>query len=102
MSQDNGFRSLLSFWGERGINLDFIINTAGQKSKFTAPPAKELSQKVSVLLNDSTNSAAIANIIISYETKTEVNNALVKKFQSRKGGQIYRAIKTLINDKKGN
>ncbi|MBQ9403999.1 MAG: hypothetical protein IJU15_03355 [Synergistaceae bacterium] len=102
VSKDNGFSSLLSFWKERGVNLELIINTTGQSLQAPASAAKELEQKVSELLNDSVNSAAIANIITSYKTKQGINNALVKLFQSKKGGEIYKAIKTLIADKKGN
>ena len=96
VSKDNGYSSLLHFWEERGITIEFVINTAGQKLHDLTETTKELEQKISERLNDSTNSAAIANIILSNKTKQGVNNALVKAFQSKRGGEIYRAVKTLI------
>ncbi|MBQ6772678.1 MAG: hypothetical protein IJP48_01305 [Synergistaceae bacterium] len=96
VSRDNGYSSLLHFWEERGINIEFVINTAGDKLHVLTTAARELKQKISERLNDSTDSAAIADIILKYKTRMEINNALVKTFQSKRGGEIYRAVKTLI------
>ena len=99
VSRDNGFSSLSHFWEERGITIEFVINTAGEKLHALTDTEKALEQKISERLNDSTNSAAIAKIILSYKNKQRVNNALVKTFHSKRGGEIYRAVKNLINDK---
>lgn len=37
-----------------------------------------------------------------YKTKMGLNNALQKKFDSKRGGEIYKALKPFIKDKKGN
>lgn len=40
--------------------------------------------------------------IQKYKTKQGLNNALVKRYDSKNGGKIYQAIKPLIKDKKEN
>ena len=43
----------------------------------------------------------IAEFIEKYKTKQGFNNALIKQFGSDKTGLIYKAVKTLLSDKKG-
>ena len=43
----------------------------------------------------------IASYIDRYKTKLGINNALVRKFGTQKAGEIYKAIKPLLKDKKG-
>ena len=43
----------------------------------------------------------IASYIGRYKTKLGINNALVRKFGTQKAGEIYKAIKPLIRNKKG-
>ena len=64
----------------------------------------ELVQAVYQLIQDQDTAVTVAQIIRTYKTKPEINNAFMKTFPSKnhqKASQIYRAVKPLIADKKG-
>jgi len=44
----------------------------------------------------------VSDYILHYKSKLGINNALVKKYGSQRGGEIYQKIKSLIANKKGN
>ncbi|MBQ6555499.1 MAG: hypothetical protein IJL89_09720 [Firmicutes bacterium] len=74
--------------------------TAEQK-----PAEETLEMRLAAVLSDKTEIPVIVKIIRQYKTKQGINNALMKKFPSQnnqKSSEIYKAIKPLIADKKGN
>ena len=95
ISYDKGFNSLIPFWAERNIKIEIIADFAGNAS------INELRQKISELLtSDDESISDIAEILSSFKTKMEINNALNKKFKdAAKAGEIYRKIKPLISGK---
>ncbi|MBQ6776555.1 MAG: hypothetical protein IJP53_08865 [Synergistaceae bacterium] len=99
VSKDSGFASLVPFWKKRKINIELVTDISGQHVVETV---RELEQQVVDLTKDTAHAAAIANIIKSYKTKQGINNALVKIFgDTKKAGEVYKTIKSLLTDKKG-
>ncbi len=102
VSKDNGFSSLISFWKEKNITVDVIADVSGKR---VHEDTESIAKKVAELLgdNDAANNAAeIAGIITNCRTKMEINTALLKMFRNNaKVGEIYRAIKPLIANKRG-
>ena len=98
VSKDNGFSSLAPFWKKNGIKISFVADVAQNKAKSVT---EDLTPIVAGYINDTKNAPAVANIIASYKTKQGINGALVKAFGSQRAGEIYKAIKPLLSDKKG-
>ena len=115
VSNDKGYSVLPDYLKKFGIDVRLVSNVAKDEIKVTPPPQKqpvvqvqpakpvsELEKALSKVLNNSADIPEIFNKINSFKTRTEVNNYLCKKFNSppQKGGEIYRAIKPFISDKK--
>ena len=99
VSKDSGFASLIPLWKEKNIDIDIISDLNGT-GMFSGE--NDLAQKVSVLTGEIQSAPLIADIIRRSGTKTEVNNSLQKLCRgTRKSGQIYRAIRHLLEDKPG-
>ena len=102
VSKDTGFESLINFWEKyKNVKIELVINILRNKNQ-PSMPERELENKVIELTNDKANASAIAKIISTSKTKVEVNNSLNKLFKSSKCGEVYKAIKILISDKKSN
>lgn len=94
ISKDEGYRAILEFWGERKV----IINMYVDLNK-TVP--HQLEDQVSKLLVGHADKVTVtANIISKYKTKQGINNALVKEYTSEVAGNLYKAIKPLLKEKK--
>ena len=98
VSKDNGFSSLVPFWKKHKINISLVADLAKQNIQENI---NSITSQVLELTKDNENAGTIANIILSYKTKQGINNALVKLFDTKRAGEIYKAIKSLIADKKG-
>jgi hypothetical protein len=98
VTNDNGFKSVVTFWRKRNVNIELVANLARTNMKQIED---QLLKKVSALISDPKEAAFVTECILKYKTKQGLNNALVKEYESTKGGQLYKAIKPLILDKKG-
>lgn len=84
-----------------------IIEEPADTTEEAKPEAHDkdgLETKLEAVLTDKTEIPVIVKIIKRYKTKQGINNALMKKFPSQnnqKSAEIYKAIKPLLNDKKG-
>lgn len=63
---------------------------------------QQLATEIYNLVNDQQKALLLASYIEKYKTKLGVNNAIVKEYGTKVGGQLYKTIKPLISDKKGN
>ena len=112
VSNDNGYSVLPKYWKKFNANVQLVSNLAKNEVIITAPtqenkivatsPPKKASE-LEIALTKILKTADVAEIaknINNYKSKTAVNNYLCKKFNSQKGGEIYRAIKNFISDKK--
>lgn len=72
------------------------------KKKEESPEVRELRIQVEQAVPDKTVVDFVVNYIQKYKTKLGINNALAKEFKdSKKASEIYKSIKPLIADKKG-
>ena len=68
-----------------------------------APAAESgiIAKAVAAILGEE-EAGIVSDYILHYKSKLGINNALVKKYGSQRGGEIYQKIKSLIANKKGN
>ncbi len=95
VSKDKGFENTTLFWEQRGTCVMQVNNLLKQSPKSIR---KKLEELIPQYENDID---VIAEFIEKYKTKQGFNNALIKQFGSDKTGLIYKAVKTLLSDKKG-
>ena len=99
VSNDRGYLSLVPFWHEGNIDIEVIADLSGAG---IFVDRDEIASKVSELTGESEEAGNIADIIINSRTKTEVNSALQKHYRdNEKSSEIYHAIKSLIEHKRG-
>ncbi len=99
VSNDRGYLSLVPFWHEGNIDIEVIADLSGAG---IFVDRDEIAAKVSELTGESEEAGNIADIIINSRTKTEVNSALQKHYRdNEKSSEIYHAIKSLIEHKRG-
>ena len=95
VSKDAGFTPIVRFWSGRGIDLRQIADlTAGSQSQFE--------KQLTALLGDATLSREIAELVSKYKTKQGINNALVKRYGADRAYELYKKVKPLLSDEKGN
>ena len=128
VSKDNGFAVLGAFWKQIDVKVSLIPGlqaavpaqpapapqpaapAAAPPAKAPAPVAAQPQQpqpatedRLQQLLPQYTEELpVIREYLHKYKTKQGFNNALTKTFGSDKTGIIYRAVKPLLVDKKGN
>ncbi|HET6786166.1 MAG TPA: PIN domain-containing protein [Erysipelotrichaceae bacterium] len=105
VSNDQGYKVLTSFWSENNILVKSKVSLVTDLSlKVEKDVQAQFKQKVQLALKDSAYSEKlneILSIIDKYKTKQGINNALVKEFESKKAGEVYKLIKPLLTNKKG-
>ena len=91
VTKDMGYKCLIDFWSKNLTKVAIIPHfSVNNKVAETSEEKTAVSQQEEV-----------QKIIANYKTKQGINNALVKKYGTTKGGEIYKSIKPLIKDKKG-
>ena len=108
VSNDNGYSALPDYWKKFGVNLKIVSNLAKdevKKSEIKSTPqnnkVNDLEKELSKILKNKTDIAEAVKIINNSKTKVEINSNLGKNFH-QKAGEIYKAIKKFIADKKSN
>lgn len=113
VSNDKGYSILPDYWKKFGFNLKIVSNLSKNEIKLSQPVKNEIKpiQPVQntiktekelneILKNQDKNVISkVAQIINTAENKKDIHNTLVKNFDSKKGVEIYRAIKSFIADK---
>ena len=119
VSDDKGYDCLCEYLKEEGIKISRVstkpspalapsTGTSG-KTKATAPKTKASKVKASdmatleemenILAKDE-EPAEVLKIFNQYKTKSAINNSLSKKFKdSKKAGDIYKKLKSLLKEK---
>ena len=127
ISKDQGFASVVKFWGNNDITVQMFNSISGKstilieekdntsllntkkiankkiqilKNTTKRSNLKLLSEVRNHLITHSDKASQIANIIESNSTKMQINNALVKAYDSKVAGEIYKQIKPLLKTKK--
>lgn len=98
VSKDNGYQSVCAFWEKRHVSVTLISELA--KAVFQQEK-DNLLESIQSIIEDKDETEEIAGYIIKYKTKQGINNALVKKYGSKRGGELYQQIKGLLKGKKG-
>ncbi|MEQ8197224.1 MAG: PIN domain-containing protein [Clostridiaceae bacterium] len=98
VSKDTGFNSVCNYWKRRKVEASIIADLTGLNIK---QEKEHLLQEITKIIADKEIAKVVIDYIIKYKTKQGINNALVKEYKSKQGGEIYQAIKPLIKDKKG-
>lgn len=104
VSKDKGYEILTQFWAKyKSINAQITL-----VSDLTLKVEKEVQEQLNLKVHTTLKESAfkeqaneIIQIIDKYKTKSGINTALVKKYESKKAGEIYKIIKPLLTDKKG-
>lgn len=97
VSKDNGFQAVVKFWQKKDVDIRLAEDLTGTDS---AEEREKLLTGLRAVLADKEEAPAILDFIRKYKTKQGINNALVKKYGSKSGGEIYKAIKPLLAAKK--
>lgn len=104
VSKDKGYEILTNFW-QKYKNLNCQISLVSDLSlKNEQEEKNKLKQSIKSALSDTNYSDLVNDIFVlieKYKTKQGINNALVKAYESKKAGEIYKKIKPLLTDKKG-
>ncbi len=104
VSKDKGYEILTNFW-QKYKNLNCQISLVSDLSlKNEQEEKNKLKQSIKSALSDTNHNDLVNDIFVlieKYKTKQGINNALVKAYESKKAGEIYKKIKPLLTDKKG-
>ncbi len=95
VSKDEGFNALVDFWEQRNCHVHRCVNLTPAPSTNDQTP----SPLAEALPNDLEKIPAIEEIMAEYQTRQNINNALVKVFGADKAYLLYRDIKHLIKKK---
>lgn len=121
ISKDQGYKSVIEFWAKRNKKIDMYVdlNKIAQVKEVKKEIVQEvqevqviqvikeeasqpnLNKQVEKTLHEHADKVdTVTEIIGKYKTKVGVNNALVKAYNTEIAGNIYKAIKPLLSDKK--
>lgn len=98
VTRDVGFEAIARFWKSNNVKVELASNLTGRTKEAVE---NDLTQQVRNLIGDTDEINTVMDFIQRYKTKNGINNALGKKYGSQRAGEIYKAIKPLITDKKG-
>lgn len=98
ISNDKAFELVSKFWQEKGVN----VTSAVSLDKATnAAHYSKISDELKKLLPDKSEREFVEKCINELSTKSGINNRIVKKYGTTRAGEIYKLIKPLLSDKKG-
>ena len=122
VTKDSGFSCLTTYWKNKNIDISIVINLLCKQedkaedkndnkiedNNTNSEPIKEVSTKFDNLPLQTVNNTIdneglkfIVETINNYQSKHEINNALVKHYKdTKKASEIYKTIKPLLADKK--
>ncbi len=98
ISNDKAFELVSKFWQEKGVNVTSAVSL--EKAANTAHYSK-ISVELEKLLSDRSEREFVEKCINELSTKSGINNRIVKKYGTTRAGEIYKLIKPLLSDKKG-
>lgn len=101
VTKDQGFSSLVGYWKRREVNITLVNDVSGGNEQNTQG---DLKNQVEQRIDDKDAVNTVVDFIQKYRTKQDLHNALVKQFPGKdhkKADEIYKAIKSLLTDKKG-
>lgn len=98
ISNDKAFELVGRFWQEKGVNVISEVSLdRAKESEYYGKIYAELEK----LIPDNDEREFVGKCINELSTKSGINNRIVKKYGTTRAGEIYRLIKPLLSDKKG-
>ena len=96
ISNDKAFELVGRFWQEKSVN----VFSAVEQAKITGG-CNKLHSELEKLIPDREERDFVEKCINELSTKSGINNRIVKKYGTTRAGEIYKLIKPLLSDKKG-
>lgn len=98
ISNDKAFELVSKFWQAKGVNVTSAVSLdrAADASHYS-----KISAELEKLLADRSEREFVEKCINELSTKSGINNRIVKKYGTTRAGEIYKLIKPLLSDKKG-
>ncbi len=104
VSKDKGFETLEQFWKKSPVKHALVTLVSDISLKIEQEVQNQMKNTVQSVLKESSfkdNVNEIIQIIDKYKTKQGIYSALVKTYEEKKGAEIYKKIKSLLTEKKG-
>ena len=98
ISNDKAFELVSKFWQAKGVNVTSAVSLDGAAD---ASHYSKVSTELEKLLADRSEREFVEKCINELSTKSGINNRIVKKYGTTRAGEIYKLIKPLLSDKKG-
>lgn len=98
VSNDKAFELVSKFWQSKGVNVTSAVSLDGAAD---ASHYSKVSTELEKLLADRSEREFVEKCINELSTKSGINNRIVKKYGTTRAGEIYKLIKPLLSDKKG-
>ena len=98
VSNDKAFELVSKFWQAKGVNVTSAVSLDGAAD---ASHYSKVSAELEKLLADRSEREFVEKCINELSTKSGINNRIVKKYGTTRAGEIYKLIKPLLSDKKG-
>ena len=98
ISNDKAFELVSKFWQEKGVS---VTSAVALDKAANAAHYSKVSVELEKLLPDRNEREFVEKCISELSTKSGINNRIVKKYGTTRAGEIYKLIKPLLSDKKG-
>lgn len=98
ISNDKAFELVSKFWQAKGVN---VTSAVSLDRAADAAHYSKISAELEKLLADRSEREFVEKCINELSTKSGINNRIVKKYGTTRAGEIYKLIKPLLSDKKG-
>lgn len=98
ISNDKAFELVSKFWQAKGVN---VTSAVSLDRAADAAHYSKVSAELEKLLADRSEREFVEKCINELSTKSGINNRIVKKYGTTRAGEIYKLIKPLLSDKKG-
>lgn len=98
ISNDKAFELVSKFWQDKGVN---VTSAVSLDKAANAAHYSKVSVELEKLLPDRNEREFVEKCISELSTKSGINNRIVKKYGTTRAGEIYKLIKPLLSDKKG-
>ncbi len=98
ISNDKAFELVGRFWQDKSVNVFSAVSLEHAKK---SGDYNKLHSELEKLIPDREECEFVEKCINELSTKSGINNRIVKKYGTTRAGEIYKLIKPLLSDKKG-
>ncbi|MGN0699006.1 MAG: PIN domain-containing protein [Ruminiclostridium sp.] len=98
ISNDKAFELVGRFWQDKSVNVFSAVSLEQAKK---SGDYNKLHSELEKLIPDREECEFVEKCINELSTKSGINNRIVKKYGTTRAGEIYKLIKPLLSDKKG-